>query len=55
VSTSLSVIASLNGLLVTSLVPPIVEYDSLDGGTPSDITYTPINSEGIVGISGGMP
>jgi hypothetical protein len=55
VSTSLSVVASLNGLLVTSLCPPIVEYDSLDGGQPSDITYAPINSEGIVGISGGMP
>jgi hypothetical protein len=55
VSTSIDATAMLNGVIVTSLCPPVTEYDSLDGGVPSDNTYTPINSEGIVGISGGMP
>lgn len=34
---------------------PEVLIDALDGGEPSDITYTPINANGLVGISGGLP
>jgi hypothetical protein len=45
----------LNGLVVSSLCPPIVEIDSLDGGYPNDNTYAPINANGLTGISGGTP
>jgi hypothetical protein len=34
---------------------PEILIDSLDGGNPNDITYIPINANGLTGISGGLP
>jgi len=34
---------------------PQLLIDSLDGGEPSDLTYTPINAQGLTGLSGGTP
>jgi hypothetical protein len=34
---------------------PEILIDSLNGGEPNDITYTPINANNLTGISGGTP
>lgn len=39
----------------TPITPPEVLIDSLDGGTPYDITYLPINAQNLTGLSGGQP
>lgn len=62
-SPNISADALLNiGIVVEALItsdsplcPPDIPIDSLDGGEPGDIVYTPINANGLTGISGGLP
>lgn len=53
ISQNVNAVVSLNGIV--AITPPVTLIDSLDGGEPMDITYAPINAEGLTGISGGLP
>jgi hypothetical protein len=53
VKNKVTAIAELKTLSPVAL--PEILIDSLDGGNVNDITYIPINANGLTGISGGQP